>query len=256
MVTRTTPVRQRILITGASSGLGAQMARVWAGKGRDLALCARRTADLERLRDELLTAHPERRVVVRALDVTDHQATAGVFAECAAELGGLDRVVANAGVGQGGSIGTGRAEGNRMTALTNFVGVVNQAEAALSIFREADAGHFVIISSMSALRGMGAHMNVYSASKAGVSALGEGLRSDLWDTPITVTTVHPGYIRTSLTESDPNLKIAVDVETGTAAIVEAVEREVPRAYVPRRPWVALAIPMRVLPLRVFRRMAG
>lgn len=250
------PLRQRILITGASSGLGEQMARVWAGQGRDLALCARRTSALEQLRDELLSGHPGIRVVIHALDVNDHEATEAVFTECATELGGLDRVVANAGVAQGSSIGRGAAAGNRATAQTNFVGVVNQAESAVALFRAAGAGHFVIMSSMSALRGMAAHMNVYSASKAGVSALGEGLRADLWDTPIRVTTIHPGYIRTPLTEADPNLKWAADVVTGTAAIIEAIEAEPARAYVPRNPWALAALPMRVLPMRVFRRLAN
>ena len=251
-----TRVRQRILITGASSGLGEQMARVWAAGGRDLALCARRLPRLEQLREELVAAHPGLKVVVRALDVTDPAATTAVFAECADELGGLDRVVANAGVVRGGSIGQGFAADNRATAETNFVGLLNQAEAAVALFRRVGAGHFVIMSSMSALRGMGAHMNVYSATKAGVAALGEGLRSDLWHTPIAVSVVHPGYVDTPLFGGDPNALFMVDTETGTAAIVAAIEREPARAYVPRRPWALLAWPIRALPLGIFRRFAG
>ena len=248
--------RKRILVTGASSGLGAQMARVWAADGRDLALCARREPELRRLQDELLARHPDVRVVVRALDVTDPDATAATFDECAAELGGLDRVVANAGVAGGGAIGTGHGARNRAVAETNFVGLLNQAEAAVSLFRRAGTGHFVIISSMSALRGMGAHMNAYSATKAGASALGEGLRSDLWHSPVKVSVIHPGYITTSLFAGDPRLKFAVDTESGTAAIVAAIEREPGNAYVPARPWALLSVPMRVLPLRIFRRLAG
>ena len=232
------------------------MARLWAAQGRDLALCARRLPELERLRDELVSEHPGLRVVVRALDVTDGPATESVFADCAAELGGLDRVVANAGAIGPGSIGLGFAAANRTVAETNFVGTVNQAEAALSIFRSAGAGHFVIMSSMSALRGMGAHMNVYSASKAGVAALGEGLRSDLWSSPITVTVIHPGYIETGMVAGVPRVKFLVDIVRGTAAIVAAIEREPARAYVPARPWALLAVPMKVLPLGIFRRMAG
>ena len=163
MLRTSRPLRRRILITGASSGLGAQMARVWAADGRDLALCARRTSELERLRDELRRDHPGVRVVIRALDVNDPEATEAVFAECAAELGGLDRVVANAGLGRGGPIGTGAAADNRATAQTNCLGVLNQAESAVAQFRQARSGHFVIMSSMAALRGMQAQLNVYSA---------------------------------------------------------------------------------------------
>ena len=256
MLRSPSPVRQRILITGASSGLGAQMARVWAAAGRDLALCARRRPELERLGDELTAAHPGVRVVVRVLDVNDPEATDAVFADCAAELGGLDRVVANAGVGRGGPIGQGHAADNRATAETNFVGVLNQAEAAVALFRRAGAGHFVIMSSMAALRGMKAHMNVYSASKAAVATLGEGLRSDLWDSPVKVTVIHPGWIQTALADGIPNVMWAVDTVTGTAAIVDAIEREPARAYVPARPWALLSVPMRVVPMRLFRRMGG
>lgn len=254
---RPTPgVRQRILITGASSGLGAQMARVWAAAGRDLALCARRTAELERLRDELVAAHPGVRVVLHQLDVTDPAASDAVFAECAAELGGLDRVVANAGMGRGGPIGTGCAADNRATAQTNVVGVLNSAESAVALFRRAGAGHFVIMSSMAALRGLRGQLNVYSASKAAVATLGEGLRSDLWHTPIQVSVIQPGWIRTPLADGVTEVRWAVDLETGTAAIVAAIEREPARAYVPARPWALLSVPMRLLPMPIFRRLAG
>ncbi|WP_447644288.1 SDR family NAD(P)-dependent oxidoreductase [Nocardioides zeae] len=90
-----------ILITGASSGLGAEMARQFAALGHDLALCARRLDRLESLRDEIVAAHPGRRVEVRELDVTDDDAVAAVVADLAATFGHLDRVVVNAGLGKG-----------------------------------------------------------------------------------------------------------------------------------------------------------
>ena len=92
--------RQRILITGASSGLGAEMARQFAAKGRDLALCARR---LDRLEDAARRTRRRTgvRVAIRALDVNDHDAVFTVFDELRDELGGLDRVIVNAGARQG-----------------------------------------------------------------------------------------------------------------------------------------------------------
>ncbi len=232
------------------------MARTWAADGRDLALCARRLDELERLRDELLTAHPRITVSVHAVDVDDHAAVDAAFDAAALALGGLDRVVANAGVAQSGSLGLSDAAGNRATARTNFLGVLHQAEAAVRIFRDAEAGHLAFISSMSALRGMAGPMSVYAATKAGVSALAEGLRSDLWDTPIQVTAVHPGYISTSLARSFPQPIFMASLPTATRAVVAAIEAEKPRAYVPAWPWVALAVPMRLLPLSVYRRIAG
>jgi short-subunit dehydrogenase len=250
------PVRRRVLITGASSGLGAEMARQWARQGRDLALCARRLGDLERLREELVREHPAITVSVHALDVLDHAAVDRVFDDAAAALGGLDRVVVNAGIAQGGSLGDGAAAGNRATAQTNFVGAVHQAEAAARIFRAQGRGHLVFISSMSALRGMGGAMNVYGAAKAGVSALAEGLRSDFWDSQVVVTAVHPGYIRTSLAGDLPRPLFVADLDRGTRAIVRAVDREPARAHVPGWPWGVLAWPMRLLPLGLYRRVAG
>lgn len=250
------PVRQRVLVTGASAGLGLEMARHWARQGRDLALCARRQDALERLRDELSATSPSITVSLHPVDVTDHEAVDAAFADAAAALGGLDRVVVNAGVAGGGSLGLDQAGANRAIAMTNFIGVVHQAEAALRVFRPVDAGHLVFMSSMSALRGMGGAMNVYSASKAGVSALAEGLRSDLAGTGIGVTAVHPGYVRTAMAAHFPRMLMASSPDRATGAIVAAIEREPAKAYVPALPWAALAWPMRLAPLGLYRRIAG
>lgn len=256
MFRRQPPHRQRILITGASAGLGAAMARAWAADGRDLALCARRLGELERLRDELVALRPGITVSVHPVDVGDHAAVDAAFDDAVLVLGGLDRVVANAGVAASGSLGLDEAAGNRLTAQTNFVGVLHQAEAALRIFRLAGAGHFAVISSMSALRGMAGAMSVYAASKAGVSALAEGLRSDLWDTDIRVSAIHPGYVDTSLADAFPQPILISNLPRATRAIVDAIDREAPRAYVPAWPWAALSVPMRLLPLGIYRRFAG
>src|SRR5688572_28500785 len=95
------------LITGASSGIGAELARQLADRGHDLALCARRTERLDELRSEILAAHPDRVVAVKALDVTDDDAVFRVFHEFDIELGGVDRVVVNARLGKGAPIGVG-----------------------------------------------------------------------------------------------------------------------------------------------------
>src|SRR4051812_43270468 len=98
------------------------MARRFAAMGRDLALCARRLDRLETLRKELLAAHPGIRVEIAALDVDDPEAVATVVPELAGRLGGVDRVIVNAGIGKGSSIGTGRAGANRAVLHTNVLG--------------------------------------------------------------------------------------------------------------------------------------
>lgn len=245
--------RQRILITGASSGLGEAMARRFAAMGRDLALCARRLERLEALRDELVDAHGVR-VAVRALDVNDHDDVFAVVAELDEELGGLDRVVVNAGLGKGASPGTGYFHANRQTMETNLVAALAQCEAALTAFRERGAGHLVLISSMSAVRGMPRAMTAYSASKAGLSTLGQALRADLLDTGITVSTIEPGYIASELSQASKRTPLMVDLETGSRALVRAIEREPARACVPPWPWRALDVALRLAPTRVIARL--
>jgi short-subunit dehydrogenase len=250
---------QTILITGASSGLGAEMARQFADLGYDLALAARRTERLEELAGEILQAHPGRRVALRALDVTDHAAVFRVFGELRDELGRLDRVVVNAGLGKGAKLGTGRFDANLETAMTNFVGALAQTEAAMEIFRAQEAGHLVMVSSMSAARGMPSAMTTYAATKAGVAHLAEGLRTELHGTRlqerIKVSVLYPGYIRSEMNDQvAQRTPLMSSTAKGVRAMVAAIEKEVADACVPRWPWAALAPVMRHAPLGVLKRL--
>ena len=242
-----------ILITGASSGLGAEMARQFADLGYDLALCARRTERLDALAAEI-TARTGRRVETAALDVTDADAVPAVFDRFAEAFGSIDRVVVNAGIGKGAALGTGRADANRATAMTNFVGALAQTEAALEIFRRQQRGHLVLISSMSALRGMRKAMTTYAATKAGVAALAEGLRSERIP-GLDVSVIYPGYIRSEMNAHvEQKVRFMVDTPTGVRSMVEAIEKRRPKAYVPAWPWVPIGALMKVLPLSVVRKL--
>ncbi len=244
-----------ILITGASSGLGAEMARQFAGLGYDLALCARRTDRLEELRAEILGTDPGRRIEVRALDVTDHDRVFEVFRDFAATFGHLDRIVINAGLGKGAPLGTGKFYANKETAETNFVGALAQAEAAMEIFRAQDAGHFVMISSMSAMRGLPRSLTTYAATKAGVAHLAEGLRTEFHGKPIKVSVIYPGYIASEMNDGvAANQPLMVSTEKGVRAIVAAVEKEKASACVPPLPWAPLSVVMKHAPLPLLKRM--
>src|SRR5687768_3204641 len=244
------PVRKNILITGASSGLGAGMAREFAKRGRDLALCARRTERLEQLRRELLALSPGIHVFVRALDVNEDDQVFEVFRAFRADLGTLDRVIINAGLGKGQPLGTGHFRANRQTAQTNFVAALTQCEAALELFRAQNHGHLVTISSISALRGFPRNLTTYAATKAGLAALSEGIRADLLGTPIRVSTMYPGYIRSEMNEKLQNTPFMVDTESGCRALAAAIEQEPDEARVPRWPWALLGPLMKRLPLSV------
>lgn len=251
-------MRTNILITGASSGLGEGMARIFAERGHNLALCARRMDRLEILKSELETAHPGITVKIYQLDVTDANQVMTVFAQAIADFGFIDRVIVNAGLGKGGRIGTGKYQANAQTVQTNVLGALAQCEAAMAHFYERKSGHLVMISSMSAMRGMPSSMTTYAATKAMVAHLVEGIRSDLIarkNHDIAVTTLYPGYIASEMNAGvEQEVRFMVDTETGCRALVKAIDKEVISAEVPGWPWRFFGFVMRNAPLNVVRKL--
>jgi short-subunit dehydrogenase len=211
---------------------------------------------LDALKTELLAAHPERRVEVRALDVNDDDQVFEVFRAFKADFGNLDRVIINAGLGKGAPLGTGRFDVNRQTAMTNFVAALAQSEAAMEIFREQGVGHLVMISSMSAMRGMPKAMTTYAATKAGVAHLAEGLRNEMYGKPIKVTVLYPGYISSEMNDKvDPSkVRGMVSTEKGVRSMVDAIEKEKDSACVPPLPWAPMSLVMKHAPLPLLKRV--
>ena len=240
-------MRKNILITGASSGLGHGMAVEFAKQGCNLALCARRVERLEELKAQLEGINPNIKVFIRSLDVNDHDEVFSVFKAFRDDMGTLDRVIVNAGMGKGASIGTGYFHANKQTAVTNFVSAVAQCEAAMDIFRDQNAGHLVTISSISAVRGFRRAMTVYAATKAAITSLSEGIRIDVRNTPIKVTCIHPGFIRSEINDKVEKVPFIVDTETGCKAMVKAINNEKANSYVPTWPWAWLHWILRIAP---------
>lgn len=247
--------RQKILITGASSGLGAGMARAFAARGRDLALCARRIDRLDEIKAELTQRYPGIVVAVAALDVNDHVQVPKVFAELSDELGGIDRVIVNAGIGKGARLGSGKLWANKATIETNLVSALVQIETALEMFTKAGSGHLVLVSSVLGNKGVPGVKAAYAASKAGVSSLGESLRAEYTKGPIKITVLEPGYIESEMTAKSASTQLMVDNDTGVRAMVRAIERETGRAVVPAWPWTPLVWLLRTLPPRLTKLFA-
>lgn len=225
------------------------MARAFAAKGRDLALCARRVDRLDELKAELAQRYPDITVAVAALDVNDHDRVAEVFGELAAQLGGIDRVIVNAGIGKGAALGSGKVWANKATIETNLVSALVQIETALEMFKSAGSGHLVLISSVMGNRGVPGVKAAYAASKAGLTSLGESLRAEYDSGPIKVTVIEPGYIESEMTAKSNTTMLMVDTETGVRQIVAAIERESGRAIVPAWPWIPLVALMKHVPTR-------
>jgi short-subunit dehydrogenase len=250
--------RKNILITGASSGLGKGMAIEFAKQGCNLALCARRTEKLETLKEELLKINSNISVFIRPLDVTKQEDVFSVFnsfhEDFKSQNGTLDRVIVNAGMGKGASIGKGFANQNMQTAVTNFCGALNQMEAAMEIFRAQNAGHLVVISSMSAFRGYPRAMTVYAATKAGVRSLAEGIRADVLKKPINVSTIFPGYIQSEMTDSiGKPPPFMIPLEKGSKLLVKAINKEKANAFVPFWPWRFFKLLMPFFTLKMLRK---
>ena len=238
-------IRRNILITGASSGLGKGMAIEFAKQGCNLALCARRFENLESLRNELLEINANIQVFIRSLDVNDHDAVFDVFNDFKEDMGQVDRVIVNAGMGKGASIGTGYFHASALA----------QCEAAMAIFRAQNSGHLVTISSISAVRGFRRAMTVYAATKAGLTSMTEGIRMDVMHTPINVSCIHPGFIRSEINEKVEKVPFIVDTDVGCRALVKAINKEKANAYVPSWPWALLHWVMRIVPASSLRKMS-
>jgi short-subunit dehydrogenase len=240
-----------VFITGASSGIGEALAREFAARGYDLCIAARRLEALEGIRDGIQKSHPDRRVEVRQLDVTDDADVAAAIGEAAERLGKLDVVVANAGMGNSGRVG-GSMERGRKIVETNLIGAMATIDAAVSLFRRSGGGHVVGIGSVAGVRGLPGSGS-YSASKAGLAAYLEAVRAETYREPIKVTTIAPGYIDTPINESMESRPFLIDTETGARTMVERIERGAGFTTVPRFPWRFLVPIMRVLPISLIAR---
>ncbi len=240
-------------ITGASSGIGAELARQLAREGVRVGLTARRLDKLEQLarsiRDEGGTA------AVAPADAGDGEATRGAMARIAEELGPIDLLVANAGVVVGTqAVGFSGDAFARLVGV-NLIGAAFAIEAVLPGMIERRRGQVVGISSLAAYRGLPGSAG-YSATKAGLTALLEGLRPELRRLGVAVTVVHPGYVRTPMTEGQTEDKsFVMDVEPAVRIIVRGIARKSRRVDFPW-PMARTLDLLRLLPAWAFDPLAA
>ena len=179
-----------LLITGASTGIGAETARQAVARGWHVALGARSQDKLEALAGEL----GEEQALAHRCDVTEWSDQEAFVAAALDRFGRLDAVFANAGFGAKRGFLEETPEQWRSMVLTNVLGVAYSIRAALPHFKEQKSGHFVITSSVAGRRALPG--SLYSATKHAVTAMGEALRQEVADTPIKMTLVEPGMVDT------------------------------------------------------------
>lgn len=191
---------RRVLIVGASSGLGEHFARICAKAGAQVVVAARRTDRVNALADEINGKGG--RAVAVAMDVTDKASVETAFAAAEAALGPVDTLIANAGIAAAGRSTDVPLDGVKGVLDTNVLGVfLTVTEAARRMIaagsRESRRGRVVLIGSITAeMTGQGDAM--YSASKAAVAHMGRNLAKEWVRQGINVNVIQPGYIETEL----------------------------------------------------------
>lgn len=196
---------RRVLVTGASSGIGEATARACARAGAAVACLARRTERVHALAGEIGG------VAITADVADENQARAGVD-QAAEQLVGLDAVVNNAGVMRLGGVVDGRSEDWRVMLDVNVFGLLVVSQAAVPHLRAAGGGDVVNMSSMSGRRVPNAAAGVYAATKHAVHALSEGLRRELHPEGIRVTIVAPGIVQTAIAEGGTDEQARARIE--------------------------------------------
>ena len=210
------------MITGASSGIGRGLAKELAGRGASVGLVARRADALKELQAEIETAGGHALAV--AGDVGDASSIKLATDTIANELGPIDVLIANAGVGT--STDGSQVSGEEVAKVinVNVIGAANSVSAVLPQMVERRKGQLVVISSLAAYRGL-PKSAAYCASKAAVSAMFESLRLDLAPKGIDVTIIHPGFIKTPLTAGrDAQMPFLMELDDAVKKIAHAIER--------------------------------
>lgn len=247
------------LITGASSGIGAELARQLAPKCRRLVIAARRGDRLAALAGELMISAPDCEVLCETLDVAD-EATRARFCESLSARGlSPDLLINNAGLGDHGDIATADWERLRRMVEVNILGLLHLTRLFLPAMLAARRGLVVNISSIASLIPV-PEIGVYAATKAFVTSFSEALRIELRGTGVGVTAICPGPIRTEFGQvamrpgsSGPVKNPAfmmVPLDRAVAEMVRAIEKRKARhipGIIPRVVMrMATALPMPVL----------
>ena len=210
------------MITGASSGIGRGLALDLSRRGARLGLVARRAAALDEIVGEISSRNG--RALALAADVQDATALRGAADRMRAEFGRIDVLIANAGIGLTADAAEMQPADLARVFNINVIGAANSVAAVVPQMVAHGSGQLVVISSLAAYRGL-PKSAAYCASKAAVSAFFESVRLDLKGKGIAVTIIHPGFIKTPLTEGrHADMPFLMELQDAVQLIVGAIER--------------------------------
>ncbi len=210
------------MITGASSGIGRGLALELSRRGAKLGLVARRAAALDEIVGEISSRNGK--ALALAADVQDATALRGAADRMRAEFGRIDVLIANAGIGLTADAAEMQPADLARVFNINVIGAANSVAAVVPQMVAHGSGQLVVISSLAAYRGL-PKSAAYCASKAAVSAFFESVRLDLKGKGIAVTIIHPGFIKTPLTEGrHADMPFLMELQDAVQLIVGAIER--------------------------------
>jgi len=236
------PQNLRVIITGASSGIGSALAAKYAQRGATLGLIARRQAELQQLTAQFSTP-----IEIYPADVRDAVALQAAASDFIAKHGCPDIVIANAGV----SVGTLTQMPEDLTAFQdvfdiNVMGMVKTFQPFIEPMRKVGNGILVGIASVAGYRGLPGSA-AYSASKAAAISYLESLRVELKTSGIRVVTICPGYIATPMTEKNPYpMPFLIDADTAAQKFARVIDNGKSYAVVPWQMAIVARV-LRVLP---------
>ncbi|HEY8212446.1 MAG TPA: SDR family NAD(P)-dependent oxidoreductase [Myxococcaceae bacterium] len=235
---------ENALITGATSGIGRGLAAWFARRGTRVWACGRREAELGALRDEVARAGGRLEVV--AMDVSRAQETIQRIQEIDRGCGGLDLVIANAGIGTATPAKKIQWADVEQMIGVNVTGAAATLTAALPGMVERNRGHLVGITSIAAYRGL-SRMAGYCASKAYLATFCESLRVDLARTKVRVSRIHPGYVKSEMTAKNPfKMPFLMETDAAVEGIGRAILRETREFVIPWQ-WRPTMSAVRMLP---------
>jgi short-subunit dehydrogenase len=214
---------QVAIITGASSGLGWEMAKALAKEGCAVGAIARRKEQLEALVAEIQAAGGK--AVYAAADVAERAQALAAVRKLREQLGPVDLLIANAGVGIPTRLEPINMEEIELTFKVNTLGAIYAIEAVLPEMLQRGRGHLAAVSSLAAYKGLPGE-SAYCASKAAVSTYMEGLRIQLRKRGIYVTTICPGFVTTPMTAShDFHMPWLMSAERAAGLMIRALARK-------------------------------
>jgi serine 3-dehydrogenase (NADP+) len=229
------PADKTVIITGASSGIGAATAQAFAAAGANVVLAARDEARLAAVADTIAG-----RALVVPTDVSDRRAVERLVAETVAAFGGIDIVINNAGVGLAAPVAEMSANDFEQALAVDLLGPLALTQAALP-HMQREGGQLIYVSSVVGLRAL-PYLGGYAAAKAALDRLTEALRVELRGSGITVTLMRPGATRTGYSQNRLGSGRERRRVNARAATPEQVARAILKAAVrePRVAYVSLA----------------